>query len=92
MHGLHLGQEVAEFAVVHFDAVIEVELDAFVREVAELFVKGQKFEVLLFEFGLLFLQTLLVRRGRGGSDVARKLLHAVGHFTLEGDDVFAAHA
>jgi hypothetical protein len=63
MHGLYLGEEVAELAVVGLDAVVEVEVDAAVGVVAELFVEGQEFHLLLFEFVSFFFETFAVGRG-----------------------------
>ena len=68
MNSLDLGEEVAELAVVDLDSVIEIDVDAAVGVVAELFVEGEQFNLLLFEFVSLFFESFAVSGGGGGLD------------------------
>ena len=89
--GLDLGQQVAELAVVHLHAVVEVEADLLVGSVLQLFLEGEQFGLLLLEVVLLLLELLAVTgAGRLGL-VAFELFDAGGDLALERDDVLGAH-
>lgn len=51
MYGFDLSQQIAEFSVIDFNAVIEIQADVLVSIVAQLFIE-------LTEFGLLFIRFL----------------------------------
>ena len=61
---LHFGQQVAEFAVVHFHAVVQVEADAHAGVVAQLFIKSEEFQVLLLQRLDLFAEAGACSGGR----------------------------
>jgi len=56
--GFALGQQITELAVVHLDAVIEVEADFLVGGVFEFFLEVEQFGLLFLEIVLLFLEFL----------------------------------
>ena len=76
MHGLHLGQQVAELPVVHLHAVIKVQRDPPVRVVTQRLVERQQLHLLLLQRRPLLVEALSRgRRGRG-LNVALELLEA----------------
>ena len=90
-HRLGLSQQVAEFAVVHLHAVIEVEADLLVGGVLQLLLEGGEFGVLLEEVALLPLE-LVAAAGAGGLRlITFQLLDPGGELALERDDVLGAY-
>lgn len=67
----HIRQEVAEFPVVDLYAVVEVEADALVGGVTELFVEGAELVELLAQKNLLLTQLVLRHLTRQQIPVAR---------------------
>ena len=67
--GFHFGQQVAEFSVVDFDAIVEVEFDALVGVVAELVVEGLEFLTLLDQLVSFSFERFAVAGAIGSGDV-----------------------
>jgi len=91
-YSLHFSQQITKLAVVNLYPIVEIQGNALVGVVAEVFVEAAKFVELFDELVLLLLETFLLCAGGRGLDVLIQIVDTGLHAGLEGDDVFHAHA
>ena len=88
---LHFRQQVAEFAVIDFHAVVQVQGDAHVGIMAEFIIEFGEFGLFLFEHIDFFLEFALVRGGGGGFLFIIQKFDAGADIALQRGDIEAAH-